>query len=158
MYSARAVIPLNDSCQGREIDIYYTHNVDMRTLLYIRHPYLFCYLKRLGFPVGRKSFIALHYTLDRAGLNMKFLIIWTWDCEHRKEVTERFAKWKPAENTKFLFPVHSIVGENTAFTITEGTDIEQIVRNVETWTDICTFEISPIIDSRELGKIRSALK
>jgi hypothetical protein len=86
---------------------------------------------------------------------MKFLVVWSWACENRKAVRERFEKWKPAEGTKFLFPVHSILGQNSAFTITEGDSIEQIVKNVDPWTDICTFEISPIIDSRELAKLRS---
>ena len=89
---------------------------------------------------------------------MKFLVTWSWPCGNSKEVRERSAKWKPVEGTKFLFPIHSLVGKNSAFTITEGDSIEQIVKNVETWTDICTYEIIPIIDSRELGKLRSSLQ
>jgi hypothetical protein len=55
---------------------------------------------------------------------MKFLVTWTW-------------KGKDGE-------------ENKAFTITEGNDIENIVKNIQPWTDVCTFKISPIIESRKL--------
>jgi len=102
-----------------------------------------------------KKFIIL-IILNIMWFNMKFLVTWYWNCEDRKEVAERFAKWKPAADTKFLFPIHSIIGANAAFTVVEGSDTEQMVRNVDPWSDICTYEISPIIDSRELAKIRSS--
>ena len=85
---------------------------------------------------------------------MKFLITWSWMCENRLEVAERFAKWKPVGDVKFLFPIHTIIGANTAFTIIDGSETEEMVRNIEPWTDICTYEISPIIDARDLAKIR----
>ena len=55
-----------------------------------------------------------------------------------------------ARGTKFLFPMHSLVSANKAFTITEGDDIENKVKYIQPWTDVCTFKISPIIESRKL--------
>jgi len=84
---------------------------------------------------------------------MKFLITWTWKGKDAKEVTERFRKWKPVGDVKFLFPIHTVIGARKAFTISEGSDIETMAKNVTPWTDICTYEINPIIDSRELMTI-----
>ena len=81
---------------------------------------------------------------------MKFLVTWTWKPKDGPAVSERFSKWKPVEGTKFLFPMHTVIGANKAFTVTEGEDIELIAKNILPWTDLCTFKISPIIDSREL--------
>jgi hypothetical protein len=81
---------------------------------------------------------------------MKFLVTWKWKGKDGAEINKRFAKWKPVEGTKFLFPMHTVLGANKAFTITEGTDIETMVKNITPWTDICTFKISPIVESREL--------
>jgi len=84
---------------------------------------------------------------------LKFLVTWTWKGKDAKEVTERFRKWKPVGDVKFLFPIHTVIGARKAFSITEGTDIETMVKNVSPWTDICKYEIVPIIDSRELVAI-----
>jgi len=81
---------------------------------------------------------------------MKFLVTWTWKGKDGAAINERFAEWKPVEGTKFLFPMHTLVGANKAFTITEGDDIEVMVKNIQPWTDVCTFKISPIIESRKL--------
>lgn len=81
---------------------------------------------------------------------MKFLIVWSWKGKNAQEVSERFKKWKPVGEIKFLFPIHTIIGANKAFTITEGADIETMAKNIQPWTDICTYKISPIIDSIEL--------
>jgi hypothetical protein len=81
---------------------------------------------------------------------VKFLLTWWWKEENAQKVTERFMKWKPVGDVKFLFPIHTIIGANKAFCVTEGVDPEQIARNIQPWTDICTFDISPIMDSREI--------
>jgi len=80
---------------------------------------------------------------------LKFLLMWSWAPKNAKEVTERFKKWTPVGNVKFLFPIHTIVGANKGFTIIDGESTEVMQRNVGSWTDICTFEFYPIIDSRE---------
>ncbi|MFB0558320.1 MAG: DUF3303 domain-containing protein [Candidatus Bathyarchaeia archaeon] len=81
---------------------------------------------------------------------MKFLITWCWEGKDTKEVSERFMKWKPVGEVKFLFPIHTLIGARKAFTVTEGTDIETMAKNIQPWTDVCKYEISPIMDSREL--------
>ena len=83
------------------------------------------------------------------GENMKFLLMWSWTCRDAKEVTERFKIWKPVGDVKFLFPIHTMIGANKAFTIVDGDSAEVMQRNVAWWTDVCTFEFYPIIDSRE---------
>ena len=75
---------------------------------------------------------------------------WSWSCENTQKVTERFMEWKPVGDPKFLFPIHTVIGQNWAFCIVEQTDIVNMVKNVQPWTDVCTFEITPIMDSREL--------
>ena len=51
------------------------------------------------------------------------------------------------------FPIHTLVGQNKAFTVSEVDNIETFARNTQPWTDICKFEASPCIDSRELMKL-----
>ena len=80
----------------------------------------------------------------------KFLIVWSWKGKDSKEVTERFKKWKPVGDVKFLFPIHTLIGANKAFTVTEGVDVETMAKNIQPWTDICKYKISPIMDSVKL--------
>jgi len=81
---------------------------------------------------------------------VKYLVSWTWKPKDGAAVTERFSQWKPVEGTKFLFPIHTVIGANKAFTITEVDDIEVLAKNIQPWTDLCTFKVSPIMDTREL--------
>ena len=81
---------------------------------------------------------------------MKFLVTWKWKGKNSEEINKRFAEWKPVEGTTFLIPMYTLVGANKAFTITEGNDIENMVKNIQPWTDVCTFKISPIVESRKL--------
>jgi hypothetical protein len=81
---------------------------------------------------------------------MKFLVTWTWKGKDGAEINKRFAKWRPVEGSKFLFPMHTVVGANKAFTVTEGDDIDILVKNIQPWSDLCTFSISPIVESRKL--------
>lgn len=80
---------------------------------------------------------------------MKFLLMWSWAPKNAIEATERFKKWQPVGDVKFLFPIHTIVGANKAFTIIDVANTEVMQKNVGSWADICTFEFYPIIDSRE---------
>lgn len=84
------------------------------------------------------------------GEPMKFLLIWSWKGKDSQAVTERFMKWKPVGDVKFHFPIHTMIGVRKAFTVTEGVDIETMAKNIQPWTDICKYEIYPIMDSREL--------
>jgi hypothetical protein len=81
---------------------------------------------------------------------MRFLITWSWDKKDSKEVTERFTKWKPVGDVKFLLPIHTVIGANKAFTVTESSDIKVMAKNIQPWTDICIYTIEPVMDSREL--------
>ena len=66
-----------------------------------------------------------------------------------KEVTERFTKWKPVGDMKFLFPIHTMIGANKVFAIIESDSVELVYKNTAPWTDLCVFEFYPIIDTRE---------
>ena len=75
---------------------------------------------------------------------------WSWSCENSQKVMDRFMKWKPVGDPKIIFPIHTAIGQNWAFCVVDQPDIVNMVKNVQPWTDICTFEITPIMDSREL--------
>ena len=81
---------------------------------------------------------------------VKCLMTWWWQGKDAKEVTERFKKWTPIGDVKFHFPIHTILGANKAFTVVEVDDVETMARNLRGWGDICTYDIRPIMDSREL--------
>jgi hypothetical protein len=84
---------------------------------------------------------------------MKFLMIWSWKGKDSREVTERFMKWKPVGDVKILFPIHTMIGARKAFTVSEGDDIKVMAANIQPWTDICKYEIYPIMESRDLVKL-----
>jgi len=81
--------------------------------------------------------------------SLKFLSVWWWAPKNAKEVTERFMKWKSRGKYKTLYPVSTMVGMNKAFQIVECDDIAEAQKDVAQWTDLCTFQIIPIMDSSE---------
>lgn len=85
---------------------------------------------------------------------VKCLMTWWWQGKDAKEVSERFSKWKPKGDVKFYFPIHTILGANKAFSVIEVDDIETMARNLRDWADICTYDIRPIMDSRELMSLK----
>jgi len=80
---------------------------------------------------------------------VKLLVMWSWAPKNDREVTERFKKLKLVGDVKILLPIHTIIGANRAFTIVDTDSAELMTRNTAPWTDICTFEFYPIIDSHE---------
>ena len=84
---------------------------------------------------------------------VKFLVMWWWKGENAQEVTERFSKWTPPEYIKFLYPISTIIGANRAFCVGEVEKEEDLARAVLGWTDICTYEFYPIMDSAEIIKL-----
>jgi len=81
--------------------------------------------------------------------SLKFLSVWWWAPKNAKEVTERFMKWKSRGKYKTLYPVSTMVGMNKAFQIVECDDIAEAQKDLAQWTDLCTFQIIPIMDSSE---------
>jgi hypothetical protein len=84
---------------------------------------------------------------------LKFLVSWCWYGKDANEVTERFKKWKPTGDYKFLYPVSTIAGANKAFAVVEMEKIEEWYKDARKFSDICTFTVEPIIDSREAVKL-----
>jgi hypothetical protein len=90
---------------------------------------------------------------EEVKLVVKCLLTWCWDGKDGAKVTERFKKWQPVGDVKFYFPIHTVIGKNMAFTVTEVDTIETLARNIQPWTDLCKYEISPCMDSRDLVKL-----
>jgi hypothetical protein len=82
---------------------------------------------------------------------MRFLTILTLKTEKAKEATERFKKWTPPEGLKWVLPPHTILGRNQTVSIVEVDDPVVLAKVDRFWRDICTFEIMPIMDSREIA-------
>ena len=81
---------------------------------------------------------------------MKFLVIWEWDTSDAREVSRRFVEeWKPPEGIEFLYPIHTLIGKNMSFAVIECDKSDYLQKIMSKWSDICTFETTPIIDSRE---------
>ena len=80
---------------------------------------------------------------------MKMLVVWWWAPKNSKEVTERFDKWKSKGKYTSLYPISTMIGMNKAFMVAEADDIAEVQKDVAQWTDICTFKLIPIMDSRE---------
>jgi len=81
--------------------------------------------------------------------SLKFLVVWWWAPKDAKEVTERFVQWKPKGKYKTLYPVSTMIGMNKSFQIVEADDMAEAQKDVAQWTDLCTFKIIPIMDTRE---------
>jgi hypothetical protein len=80
---------------------------------------------------------------------MKFLVVWWWAPKDSEEVTKRFIQWKQKGKYKNLYPVSTMIGRNKSFQIVEADDMAEAQKDVAQWNDLCTFEIIPIMDSRE---------
>jgi len=80
---------------------------------------------------------------------LKFLVIWWWAPKNAKAVTDRFIEWKGKGKYEILYPISTIIGMNKAFMVSEADDIAEVQKDVAQWTDLCTFKIMPIMDSRE---------
>ncbi len=80
---------------------------------------------------------------------MKMLVVWWWDPKNAKEVTERFTKWETKGKYKVLYPISTMIGRNKAFGVTEVDDIAELQKDLAMWTDLCTFECIPIMDSTD---------
>ncbi|MFQ6075538.1 MAG: DUF3303 domain-containing protein [Candidatus Bathyarchaeia archaeon] len=67
-----------------------------------------------------------------------------------RELTKRSTTWKlPAGDYKILFPPHNVIGAKELFFAIETDDIEFLAKWIRPWTDISTWEISPIMDTVE---------
>ena len=82
-------------------------------------------------------------------LSLKFLAVWWWKPKDAKAVTDRFKEWKQQGKYKVLYPTSTMIGMNKAFMVFEVDDVAEIQKDVANWTDLCTFKIIPIMDSRE---------
>jgi hypothetical protein len=67
-----------------------------------------------------------------------------------QKVTDRFIEWKPVGDPKIISSIHTAIGQNWAFCIVDQSNVMNMVKNVSPWTDIFTFAIISIMDSREL--------
>jgi len=80
---------------------------------------------------------------------LKMLVVWWWAPKNAKAVTERFTQWKGKGKYEVLYPISTMVGKNKAFMVAEADDIAEVQKDVAQWTDLSTFKLIPIMDSRE---------
>ena len=80
---------------------------------------------------------------------MKFLVVWWWAPKNAKAVTERFMEWKSRGKYEVLYPISTMIGLNKAFMVSEADDMAEVQKDIGQWTDLCTFKLIPIMDSRE---------
>jgi hypothetical protein len=80
---------------------------------------------------------------------MKFLLIWSWAPKNAKKVTERFRAWKGKGKYTTLYPTSTMIGMNKGFQIIECDDSVELQKDASQWTDLMSFKIIPIMDSRE---------
>lgn len=80
---------------------------------------------------------------------MKILMIWWWDPKNSKEVTDRFIKWESKGKYQELYPTSTMIGMNKGFMIYEVDDLAEVQKDLANWSDICTFKLIPIMDSRD---------
>ena len=85
---------------------------------------------------------------------MRFLTILSWKPEKAKEITERFKKWTAPEGIKWVLPTHTIMGKNQSVSIVDADDPVVLAKVDRFWRDISTFETYPIMESREIIKIK----
>jgi len=85
---------------------------------------------------------------------MRFLIIVSWKPKKAKEITERFKKWTVPEGIKMVLPPHAIMGKNQSVGIVDVDDPVVLAKVDRFWRDISIFEFYPIMETREIIKIK----
>lgn len=84
---------------------------------------------------------------------MKFLMVYWWSNENARAVTERFMEWKPKGKWKTLYPISTMIGRNRGFQVIEADDLAEVNKDLSAWSDLCTFDCIPIMDSVDAVKI-----
>jgi hypothetical protein len=85
--------------------------------------------------------------------NVKFLVVFSFKSEHAKAIRERFKTWTPPAEIKFIFPVHTILGANKSVSIIEAITEADLAKLIGVWTDLGSYKINPIMESREAVKL-----
>jgi len=83
---------------------------------------------------------------------MKFLMVYWWSNENARAVTERFMEWKPKGKWKTLYPISTMIGRNRGFQVIEADDLAEVNKDLSAWSDLCTFDCIPIMDSVDAVK------
>lgn len=92
-------------------------------------------------------------------MKVKFLLVGRWKEESVPKIRERMMKVKPPSlEGKYIFPMHTIVGTNSAFAVMETNSIEDVVKSTWPWTDLIKFDTRPIMDNMELAKFAQSAK
>ncbi len=84
---------------------------------------------------------------------LKYLAILTWRPEEAQKVTDLYLKWKIPEGLIFILTPHNILGANKSVSVCEASD-EALAKVDRYWRQVCNIEIMPLMDVRELIKIR----
>ena len=84
---------------------------------------------------------------------MLFHVTYQTTQSHRDEAQRRFAETggQPPEGVRMVGRWHS-AGGLKGFTIAETDDAESLARWTHQWTDLLTFEVTPVIDDEQFGR------
>ena len=85
---------------------------------------------------------------------MQFHISWTISAENRNAAEARFKETGalPPEGVKLVSRYHD-VGRRRGFMIVESDDAGAVAAYLRQWTDLLTFETTPVISDEELTRV-----
>ncbi len=83
---------------------------------------------------------------------MKFMIEWSLEPIHRKEVTARFLQTGggPPKGVKMLGRWH---GPNIGFVLAETNDAKALFEWTARWTDLLKFVVTPVVEDAEAAEV-----
>jgi hypothetical protein len=86
---------------------------------------------------------------------MKFLVTWTWKNEDIEKCWELFEKdTADIEWGKGILPQHLLVGNNKGFMVVDIDNMEKYYKAIDKWSELLNFEMHPILEAREMFKLR----
>lgn len=85
---------------------------------------------------------------------MLFMTTYSFPPEHRDKAVARFRQTQgaPPPGVKMLGRWHDI-GGNKGFTLSEATDAQALFKWAMDWSDLISFDVSPVIDDEGFAKV-----
>jgi len=88
---------------------------------------------------------------------MLFISIYTFRPAQRNEAVSRFLETggPPPEGVKMLGRWHD-AGLHRGFALAEANDIEAVAKWCHDWSDLLDFEVVPVLDDEQVGRVLSS--
>lgn len=85
---------------------------------------------------------------------MQFMVTYSIDIPQRAEAEARFLKTgaAPPEGVGLLGRWHC-TGERRGFMLLESTDLAAITKYMRDWSDLLSFQISPVVSDEQMAQI-----